>query len=271
MLCVKQIQTHFKIFSEAEKKIAGVSINMSATVGIPIAADFNVDGQVSVEALPHESFVWTGAHFTVANATMDASVFNAAFDLSEGIADASASLIVTMDPSGALAFRNALTSSLFGGVDAANKSLKVFLEEYAKAELDTHLADNNIPDAIEAEEVTDISLNNFLVDCSQGALNMWTNLVAAATTTPAKLNIIARQFPRARFQTAGEASLAMPGIAGDKITFRFNINQTYTSLNITEGLPTGVDGATVGDYPTNQSGTGYGVSAQAIDVVVELQ
>lgn len=246
-----------------------------ANVGIPVSADFTASGAFNVEALPQESFTWLGAHYTVDNAEMDASVFNAAFDLSENEVDAIATLNVAMTAGGQNDFRLALRNALLNGdgADASDNkmTLKLFLEGYAKAELDTHLATNGIPDAIEAEEVTAITLNDMEEDCSQGALNMWTNM--NAVNNSASLNIIARQFPRERFQAAGESSLAMPGQAGDKITFRFGISQSYDALNITQGAATGVQTTSVtsADYPASQTGKSYGISARSIDVVVTLK
>jgi hypothetical protein len=241
-----------------------VVINM-ASIGVPIPASFTANGNMTVEVYPEESFVWSAADFEAINGSMSASVFNNAFVLTEeadGSSVVELKVAMATDAAKVAAFKNAIASSLAGAAKAGDaQTLKAFLEAYAVGELQDDLASNGIPDPIEADAVKSTDLYRFTaaLDCSDGAAALWTAMTDASA---AARNIIVRQFPRTRFEAplAEGAAPVMPGMAGDTVTFRFNISQSYDKVVLADGAATLVEGSSVKESGSNYLPNGLAIS-----------
>lgn len=242
-----------------------------SNIAVPMSASFTANGQMTVEALPEESFSWASANFNAVDGAMTAAVFNAAFTVTEENPDSeTASLTVAMNESGAEAFKNAIAQSLATCTDGNGQTLKAFLEDFAVDELAASLASNGIPDPIEADKVKSTELDRFDAanDCSAGAAELWTAM--SAESAQAGRDIIIRQFPRSRFSPETGAA-AMPALAGDSVTFRFNISQKYDKVIVAEGAATGQ--GTVSSYPSDVTLTGANrkdVTSQTVNLKVIL-
>lgn len=280
-------------------KFEAVSINMPgvALVGIPISGSITADGTAALQTIPQESFVWSGANAKFA-CTMDVDKFIAAFTLSQVEVDACGELVVSMDADGKDDFKAELLRALdvdgklmvttdpvvdllvfskYLTAGANGSKVQEYLESWAQAELDADLSGNGIAAELEAEHVAALALTEFGVDASAGVAQLWVDM-NAANATP-NMNIIARQFSHARYMeqptanSEGEYSVAsrLPAKAGDIITFRFNIDQTYTVSQYEQaatGAAAGAIASTLGAYPG--FGTGYGVAVRAVDLVLTL-
>lgn len=260
-----------------------------ASIGIPISGSFTVDGSGSLQTLPQETFTWTGADATFGG-EMTVATFKSFFVLDQDVSDGVATMNVSMKSDASGAFVNSLVSLLTGdakyvsGTDpagfsqpamSATSTLEAYLKSYAQAQLDADIAANGIPNNVEAENITGLAYNEFLADASAGVVALWTNMKAADMTGP--LNIIARQIPRARYQLNPDTfNTELMVQQDDVITFRFNVDQTFT-INENKAAATAASGdgasgtgtSALNGYPG--VGSGYGVDARAIDLKITLK
>lgn len=248
-----------------------------ASIGIPIAGSFETAGTAGLETLPQEVFEWTGANAIFAG-SMTVDEFKNAFLLSEPAQDASASVNVSMDASGAADFMAALLNAMDGaakyvsGDDSAmvagSSTLQEYLQSRAQSDLTADISENGIAGNIEAEALTDALLTDFAEDASGGINQLWDDMVAQNNAP--KLNIIARQLSASRYLTeVGETfSDRLPVLAGDEITFRFVISQTYEVSALRASATGEATGAVT--YPITAPTVTYGVGALAIDLKLTL-
>jgi hypothetical protein len=258
-------------------------------IGIPIAGSIDASGTATLETLPTESFTWTGADVTIAG-EMSANTFKNAFVLSEETDNGVAELTVAMALDGSGIFMAALKALLDGGakyVDAAggdpagfskaamvegSSTLQAYLESYAQAQIDADLASNGIPANVEAEHVINLALSHFGDDASAGVVALWNAMNAANKS--ANMNIIARQIPRSRYGEEFASDLKV--MAGDVITFRFNVTQQYkvsqkeadaTGAGVLAELGTPAEPI----YPgVNGAYGAYFVNSRAVDLKITL-
>lgn len=237
-------------------------------IGVPISASFTAYGDASVNTIPTETFTWGAANKDITYSGMTAAEFNDAFDLSENVFNdvASLSVYMTADENK----KNAFIAKLKLALETGAGDLAGWLAGEARAELDEHLKANGIPDAIEAELVTTISMVDFAEDASQGAVNMWNALEDANGSGP--LNLISRQIPRSRYGTDAFDG-KMHAAEGDEVVFRFNIEQMYSFSPAEAGGigGTGVELADLGGgiYPAKTAVT-YGINSRSVNVTLTL-
>jgi hypothetical protein len=198
-----------------------------AEINIPFASTFTSAGTGSLEILRTETFTW-GEPDVIFDASMNVDVFKGAFKLAEDPIDSSANLALDLDPSGEKSFKDALVLALAAeqghatlttaGLDLGydrplvvnESSLEDYLLSFAQDQLDEDLLHNNMPAALEAEHMTDLSLNDFAEDCSAAVAALWADM--DMSENDAKRKLIALQFSSARYleQHNEAAAAAVP-------------------------------------------------------------
>jgi hypothetical protein len=208
-----------------------------SSITVPAIGIFDVNGTATVEAANAQSFSFTTPADMTFSGTISAASLKSAFDVS-GDSDNTLSLEVSVTDGAALA--NALSAAMQAATsDAPGESnandynaapsgslLSAYLMNIAQHGLDGDLGQDGIANALSAAQVGELALDDLDEDCDTGAADLVGNIDATHAKT------IALQLPHSRWIAEAGADSAqlnyIPFLAGDNITFRFYITQTYS-------------------------------------------
>lgn len=267
------------------------------TVVVPFAASLvGTGGTGKLETIDANTFSWNKTADADFAGSISVSAMQDLFAVSE-VSDSAADMTVAIVPSKEANFEAAIMKALkagnaetakltHGGEATANDYNKVILnsstvKDYmlnvAQYDIDTDLGSaDGIAAGLAAEQVKSLLLPNFDIDASTAAISMYNGLADAGAGNLRK--IIALQYGNVAYLSSNDGTdvvdpKKIPFAAGDKVVFRFLVDQSYNISQDPKALtssPAGGAVTAVNDTSSLFPQTGYNVGQRIIDLTLTL-
>jgi hypothetical protein len=229
-------------------------------VVVPITATFDVSTSANLYQVEQETVSPLDADFNVSY-TDDASnnVFRI-FDISDGVSDVSADIVVSIATENEAIFKTALAAALKGAKDGIELKLPDLFRDAVKADVTADLTTMGLFNILEAEELSDMDISEEQFG-TNGANAMYTALTDPAPAQ-ALLNLVATQLPYGQYEDISAGGNLEPAfIPGDSLTFHFTITSTPVITVLNEDV--------TGDASNNFVVGSAGVAPQTLGITTQ--